>query len=205
MAPPVPLAYKVVAGGGGTKLARYRRGGGGGGGALEGGHPLTSTTLALATGRRHMSCFLPTAYVIFVFKRFFTWHRFGSFLFCVFYMCKCNATLVLHIAILYSLIAERLFGWLPWRISTWSLLGVMLHIGGTWCARCRRGSVDICFDRSSMRCSNLQLAVARGCPTPLADPVAGCAARCGAAPAGLAAVMGERAAGPATCRRPGRH
>ena len=43
----------------------------------------------------------------------------------------------------------------------------------------------------SRRC--LELAVVGGSPTPLADPVAGCAARCDATPAGLAAVMGGRA------------
>ena len=31
-----------------------------------------------------------------------------------------SVTLTLRIAILYSLIVERLFGWLPRRISTWS-------------------------------------------------------------------------------------
>ena len=43
----------------------------------------------------------------------------------------------------------------------------------------------------SRRC--LELASAGGSPTPLADPVAGCAAMCDAAPAELAAVMDERA------------
>ena len=51
--------------------------------------------------------------------------------------------LTLRIAVLYSLIFEIFFELLPWRVSTWSELGVMLPIGSTWCARLRWSSAEI--------------------------------------------------------------